>query len=246
MSWASSTWALPSRDRACRAKMSRIKAVRSTTFVPRRSSRFRSCPGVSSSSKITASAPEACTAPCSSASFPRPTNVAGSGLGRLCTTRATGSAPAVTARAASSSRSDSEAPGPAPTSTARSRTVGRHVAESGDSETNRSGVMTSGGVGGTQDHRGGGSLGAAWPHAPAKTRGRAARNKSCSRNSETRHGTGNASAPDGPCDPLHGLGQPVVGDGQGDPHVPLSPCSIPPPGSHHDTGRVEEQRREFR
>src|SRR6266511_888371 len=72
-----------------------------------------------------------------SESFPFPTNVAGSGSERLCTTRATGAAPAESASAASSSRSRSETPGPTPTRTARSRTRGRHVADSGDSDTGR-------------------------------------------------------------------------------------------------------------
>ena len=55
----------------------------------------------------------------------------------LCTTRATGSAPAESASAASSSRSASAIPGPTPTSTARSRTDGRQVADSGDSSSDR-------------------------------------------------------------------------------------------------------------
>jgi hypothetical protein len=40
--WASSTWALPSRLRACWAKMSRIKAVRSMTLTLTTSSSWMS------------------------------------------------------------------------------------------------------------------------------------------------------------------------------------------------------------
>ena len=56
-SCASSTCALPSLDLACWAKMSRISAVRSTTLTLTRSSRLRSCDGLSSPSQITVSAP---------------------------------------------------------------------------------------------------------------------------------------------------------------------------------------------
>ena len=52
-SWASSTWALPSRLRACWAKMSRISAVRSMTLTCTTPSRRRSWLGVSSPSQIT-------------------------------------------------------------------------------------------------------------------------------------------------------------------------------------------------
>src|SRR5258708_4554236 len=45
LSWASSTWSLPSRVRARRAKMSRMSCVRSTTFRSSAPSRFRSCGG---------------------------------------------------------------------------------------------------------------------------------------------------------------------------------------------------------
>ena len=58
--------------------MSRISAVRSNTLTRSLSSRFRSWPGDSSSSMITASARVAWTSSCISASFPLPTNVAGS------------------------------------------------------------------------------------------------------------------------------------------------------------------------
>ena len=54
---ASSTCALPSLDRACCANMSRMSAVRSTTFTLTISSSWRSWPGVSSPSQITVSAP---------------------------------------------------------------------------------------------------------------------------------------------------------------------------------------------
>ena len=56
---ASATCALPSRLRACWAKMSRISAVRSTTLTLTTSSRWLSWPGVSSPSQMTVSAPVA-------------------------------------------------------------------------------------------------------------------------------------------------------------------------------------------
>jgi len=55
LSWASSTCALPSPDRACRAKDVQDQRRPSRTLTRSRSSRFRSCPGDSSSSRITAS-----------------------------------------------------------------------------------------------------------------------------------------------------------------------------------------------
>lgn len=49
-------WALPSRDLACWAKMSRMRAVRSTTLTPTTSSRARRWEGASSPSTMTVSA----------------------------------------------------------------------------------------------------------------------------------------------------------------------------------------------
>ena len=78
-SWASSTCALPSRERACWAKMSRIRAVRSITLTLSLSSSWRSWPGESSPSQITVSASAARTASPSSVTLPEPMKVAGSG-----------------------------------------------------------------------------------------------------------------------------------------------------------------------
>ena len=72
-SWASSTWALPSRLLACWAKMSRISAVRSITLTLTTPSRRRSWLGLSSPSQITVSAPVAATIPASSFALPEPT-----------------------------------------------------------------------------------------------------------------------------------------------------------------------------
>ena len=72
-SWASSTWALPPRLRACWAKMSRISAVRSTTLTLTMLSSRRSWLGESSPSQITVSAPTDATMSASSAALPAPT-----------------------------------------------------------------------------------------------------------------------------------------------------------------------------
>ena len=71
-SWASSTWSLPSAERAWSAKMSRMIAVRSITGTPSSSSRLRSWRGSSSSSTATRLASASFTACFSSTSLPRP------------------------------------------------------------------------------------------------------------------------------------------------------------------------------
>ena len=103
-SWASSTCALPSRDLACWAKMSRISAVRSTTLTRTMSSSARRCDGASSPSTTTVSAPTAATSVASSAALPEPRYVPGSGLARLCRRPSMTCDPAVSASAASSRR----------------------------------------------------------------------------------------------------------------------------------------------
>mmetsp|Transcript_12531 Transcript_12531/g.35412 ORF Transcript_12531/g.35412 Transcript_12531/m.35412 type:complete len:313 (-) Transcript_12531:236-1174(-) len=71
---ASSTCSLPSLVAARWAKMSRISAVRSAMAVPPPSSpsKARSCRGLSSTSKITVSAPRPRAAAATSCAFPRP------------------------------------------------------------------------------------------------------------------------------------------------------------------------------
>jgi hypothetical protein len=69
---ANATCALPSADVACWAKMSRIRAVRSTTFTLTAFSSALSWPGVSSPSQITVSAPVDVTMSRSSAALPEP------------------------------------------------------------------------------------------------------------------------------------------------------------------------------
>src|SRR4051812_47048796 len=113
--------------------MSKIRAVRSTTLTPRRASSARRCPGVSSWSKTTSWAAVACSNWWSSSTLPLPIQNCGSGSLRLCTILPTGSAPAESARAASSSRSSSAMPGPIPTRTAFSCWIERQVAAIGDS-----------------------------------------------------------------------------------------------------------------
>ncbi len=103
-SWASSTWALPSLDFACWAKMSRIRAVRSMTLTLTMSSRARRWPGASSPSAITVSAPDSATMSASSAALPLPRKVAGSGWARRWRIPSSTSEPAVSASAASSRR----------------------------------------------------------------------------------------------------------------------------------------------
>ena len=131
-SCASSTWALPSREVACWAKMSRITAVRSTTFTLVASSKARRWLGGRSSSTTMVSASSCATIPASSRALPEPTYVAASGLIRCCSRPSHTTAPAVSASAASS-RNDSSACAcvvsrldHTPTSTTRSRRTFRY------------------------------------------------------------------------------------------------------------------------
>ena len=101
-SCASSTCALPSRLLACWLKMSRMTAVRSMTLTFTTSSSARRWLGASSVSAITVSAPSAATTSRSSSALPLPRYVLGSGCGRRCRTPSSTTAPAVSARAASS------------------------------------------------------------------------------------------------------------------------------------------------
>ena len=70
--WASSTCNRPSRVRACCAKMSNIKAVRSMTRALSIFSRLRCCEGDNSSSKITRSNPNCFSRSPSSCARPLP------------------------------------------------------------------------------------------------------------------------------------------------------------------------------
>lgn len=96
------TCALPSREVACWAKMSRIRAVRSMTLTFTTFSSALSCAGVSSPSQITVSAPVASTTSRSSCALPEPMYVAGSGRSRRWITPSRTAEPAVSARALSS------------------------------------------------------------------------------------------------------------------------------------------------
>ena len=126
-SCASSTCSLPSRVRARRAKMSRISCVRSRTLRSSAFSRLRSCAGrqlVVEDDDVDVELVAATGR--ASSTLPLPRKVAGSGLGRSCSTRSTTSAPAADARPASSSRECSgsnwrDGPLKRPTSAARSR-----------------------------------------------------------------------------------------------------------------------------
>lgn len=122
---ASETCALPSRDLACWAKMSRIRAVRSTTLTLTTSSRWISWPGESSPSHTTVSAPDSITMSRSSSALPEPMYVAGSGLSRRWMTPSSTMAPAVSASADSSASEFSASwtvpVVQTPTSTTRSR-----------------------------------------------------------------------------------------------------------------------------
>ncbi len=69
---ASSTCFLACAVRALRAKMSRIRRGRSSTGLPISFSKLRCCAGVSSSSKMTQSAPFASIQAFTSASLPLP------------------------------------------------------------------------------------------------------------------------------------------------------------------------------
>ena len=83
--------------------MSRMSAVRSTTFTLTLSSKFLNCDGLSSPSQTTVSAPVDFTIPLSSLTFPEPIKVAGSGLSRRWISASRTVEPAVSASAASSS-----------------------------------------------------------------------------------------------------------------------------------------------
>ena len=118
-SWASSTWRRPSCVCACRAKMSRIRRLRSMTLTLSRLSRLFCCPGLSSSSATRRSNPVSDLAWSSSSALPLPTYQFGSAWRRFCHSAPTTSAPAVMARAASSARlSSAPQPGSSPVSTA--------------------------------------------------------------------------------------------------------------------------------
>ena len=94
-SWASSTWSLPSAVWACRAKMSRMTVVRSTTRIWSASSSARCWRGASSSSQATTSASASFTRSRSSSTLPGPRYVFGSGLRRCWVSVATASTVAV-------------------------------------------------------------------------------------------------------------------------------------------------------
>jgi hypothetical protein len=80
-----------------------MSCVRSTTLRSSAVSRLRSCAGDSSLSKMTVSTRASSQAAPSDVTLPLPMNVAGSGFGRSCSTRSATSAPAASARPASSS-----------------------------------------------------------------------------------------------------------------------------------------------
>ena len=102
---ASSTWAFASAVRALLAKISRIRLVRSRTFLPFSSlSRFLICVGLNSSSKMIKSMSFSSTYVLISSNFPLPIKVAVTGLSKFCVNIFTVSAPAVSARNASSSK----------------------------------------------------------------------------------------------------------------------------------------------
>ena len=121
-SCASSTWSLPAAECACRAKMSRITRVRSTTRMPSSSSSTRCWLGESSSSVTTTSASCSLASSFSSLSLPLPTYVRGWIVARCCTQVATMSTCAVrsSSRISASSRSSSAPCASTATSTARS------------------------------------------------------------------------------------------------------------------------------
>ncbi len=108
-SCASSTCVRASRLRARRAKMSRISALRSMTFLSVIFSRFRTWAGERSSSKTISPASCRSAVRFSSSALPLPMKLAGSGAGRLATRVATTIPPAVSTSLPSSSRCSSEA-----------------------------------------------------------------------------------------------------------------------------------------
>ncbi len=101
-SWASSTWSRPSCVRACWAKMSRIRPLRSSTLTASRLSSAFCCLGLSSSSAMSSVKPVSRLALTSSWALPLPTYQLGSTWRRFCHSAPTTSAPAVSARLASS------------------------------------------------------------------------------------------------------------------------------------------------
>ena len=126
--WASSTCSRPSRVRARWAKMSRMRAARSSTWTPNSSDNTRCWEGERALSKMTRSAPAFRTSSFTSAVLPSPIKVRASGASRFCSAMPTQTPPAVSSRASSSSMDASVAHSSRgrlwalrPTSTARSR-----------------------------------------------------------------------------------------------------------------------------
>ena len=109
MYWASSTWRRPSRVRARWAKMSRIRAERSSTWTFSSSLSTRCWEGDRLLSKITMSASMARTSSRTSATLPSPMKVRGSGASFCWSTVPTHSPPAVFSRSESSSMDSSVA-----------------------------------------------------------------------------------------------------------------------------------------
>src|SRR5690242_2558604 len=129
-SCASSTCSRPSCVRACWAKMPRISRLRSMTLTLTSSSSVRCCVGESSSSATRRSTPVSDLADTSSSALPLPTYQCGSTWRRFCHSAPTTSAPAVSARLASSARESSAfQPGSVPVSTATRKafSVGRRA-----------------------------------------------------------------------------------------------------------------------
>src|SRR5262252_6643519 len=75
--WASSTCSAPSRVRARRPKISRIRPVRSSTLAPQAFSRLRCCTGESAQSITTIPAVSPLTRPAISSTLPLPMKLAG-------------------------------------------------------------------------------------------------------------------------------------------------------------------------
>ena len=107
-SCASSTWIRPSRDRACRAKMSRMTPDRSMTGTLVASSSLRCCAGESSSSATTMSARRRATSRAISSALPFPTQELRSGV-RRCWIAWPATVPPAAATSAPSSSSESSA-----------------------------------------------------------------------------------------------------------------------------------------
>ena len=107
--WASSTWRRPSRVRARWAKISRIRADRSSTPTFSSSPSTRCWEGDRALSKMTISAPMVRTSWRTSSTLPWPMKVRGSGLSFCWSTMPTLSPPAVSSRSLSSSMDSSVA-----------------------------------------------------------------------------------------------------------------------------------------